>query len=95
MISFNWKDGMKTISLAELEAAMEAEDRGETPTLSGFLGSYLDGIAPSLHITPLFIGIMCGVKLLEKAGNHQLTATRKPSENSSANEFSFFAFKAF
>ena len=46
MISFNWKDGMKVISLAELEAAMEADDKGEAPILSGFLGSYLDGSAP-------------------------------------------------
>ena len=53
VISFNWKDGIKTVSLAELVAAIEADDiamaNGEMPIVSGFSGSYLDGDAPFFH----------------------------------------------
>ena len=45
-LTFNWKDGTKTVTLAELESASENAPSGEMPDLSGFLGSYIDGNAP-------------------------------------------------
>jgi len=45
-ITFNWKDGTKTVTLAELEAASENATDDETPNLSGFSGSYLDDKPP-------------------------------------------------
>jgi len=45
-ITFNWKDGSKTVTLAELEAASENTESGEMPDLRGISGSHLDGNRP-------------------------------------------------
>ena len=42
VIGFNWKDGTKTVTLAELETATENTADGGTPSICGFYGSYLD-----------------------------------------------------
>jgi len=42
VVGFNWKDGTKTVTLAELEAATEDITDDGTPNSSGFYGSYLD-----------------------------------------------------
>jgi hypothetical protein len=47
-ITYNWKDGTKTVTLAELEAASGNATGGETLKSSEFSGSYLDDNAPSL-----------------------------------------------
>ena len=41
-LTFNWKDGTKTVTLTELETATGSTGNGETPDLSGFLGSHID-----------------------------------------------------
>jgi DNA invertase Pin-like site-specific DNA recombinase/DNA-directed RNA polymerase subunit M/transcription elongation factor TFIIS len=47
IIAFNYKDGTKTVSLAELESAAEnGEAAGETANIVAFSGSHLDGCAP-------------------------------------------------
>ena len=45
-IGFNWRDGQKTITLAELEITSENNTSGEVPQNSGIGGSYLGGVAP-------------------------------------------------
>jgi hypothetical protein len=50
VITFNWKDGSKTVTLAELEAADEAAgisvNAGEVLQIGNFQGSHLDGHRP-------------------------------------------------
>jgi len=53
VITFNWKDGMKTVTLAELEGAMggvtacgATAGNGKIVDFSGFLGSHLVEVAP-------------------------------------------------
>ena len=53
VIAFNWKDGTKTITLAELEAATEADDSGEVTanvgnvlSIASFQCSHLDDGRP-------------------------------------------------
>ena len=53
VITFNWKDGTKTVSLAELEAAADGDDSGGEPAetgnvlnISDFRCSHLDGNRP-------------------------------------------------
>jgi len=41
-ITYNWKDGTKTVTLAELEAASENMGNGGAPNLSAFCGSNID-----------------------------------------------------
>ena len=45
-VTFNWKDGTKTVSLAEYETAAENEASGESLNLSHISSSYLDDNAP-------------------------------------------------
>jgi DNA invertase Pin-like site-specific DNA recombinase len=55
VIAFNWKDGTKTITLAELESAEESTVNGETAISSHFLCSYLDdNLPPKPHNHQLF-----------------------------------------
>ena len=49
VIGFNWKDGTKTVTLAELEAASEDITDDGTPNSSGLCGSYLDDSPQSLR----------------------------------------------
>ncbi len=47
VIGFNWKDGSKTVSLAELEAAMREEENSEkSKSTAEFRGSFLDDDRP-------------------------------------------------
>lgn len=47
MIAFNYKDGTKTVTLAELEAAVNDTSSSETqPSIALSRGSFLDGHAP-------------------------------------------------
>lgn len=48
-ITFNWKDGTKTVSLGELETASENSKGKVVPISNGFMSSYLDGFAPYIH----------------------------------------------
>ena len=48
-ITFNWKDGTKTVSLAELESAIEGATGGEGQRLRLLTGSHLDDNPPSIH----------------------------------------------
>jgi hypothetical protein len=41
VITFNWKDGAKTVTLAELEAAEKSGESDVTPDFRAFLGSHL------------------------------------------------------
>ena len=53
VIAFNWKDGSKTVTLAELESASEGADSGEIAVLSRFSCSHLDGSFPPLNMSSL------------------------------------------
>jgi len=49
VITYNWKDGTKTVSLAELESTAEDSGKAETLNFRLISGSYLDYNAPFLH----------------------------------------------
>jgi len=46
VITFNWKDGAKTVKLAELESAAKSTANKATSDLRHFLGSHLDDCRP-------------------------------------------------
>ena len=53
-VSFNWKDGTKTVSLAEYETAAENEASVESLNLSHISSSYLDDNVPVLGTKKAF-----------------------------------------
>jgi len=49
VITYNWKDGTKAVSLAELESTAEDSGKAETLNFRLILGSYLEGNAPAFY----------------------------------------------
>jgi len=47
-VTYNWKDGTKNVTPAELEATSENTAGGGIPNPNGFCGSYLDDNPPGL-----------------------------------------------